>query len=49
MARIDPSDMAPDDSAEWAALLSQALMDTGGPLSAEERAWADEVLRVHGE
>jgi Arc/MetJ-type ribon-helix-helix transcriptional regulator len=36
--------LALDDVAGWGALLAQALTDTGGPLSASERAWADEVL-----
>jgi Arc/MetJ-type ribon-helix-helix transcriptional regulator len=35
-----------DDVAGWGALLAEALRDTGGPLSAEEKAWADEVLGV---
>lgn len=33
-----------DDVAGWGALLAEALRDTGGPLSDEERAWADEIL-----
>ncbi|HET6873755.1 MAG TPA: hypothetical protein VFH70_03200 [Acidimicrobiales bacterium] len=33
-----------DDVAGWGALLAEALRKTGGPLSAEERAWADEAL-----
>jgi len=33
-----------DDVAGWGALLAEALRETGGPLSDEERAWADEVL-----
>jgi Arc/MetJ-type ribon-helix-helix transcriptional regulator len=33
-----------DDVAGWGALLAQALRETGGPLSDDERAWADEVL-----
>ena len=33
-----------DDFAGWGAMLAQALAESGGPLSAEERAWADEVL-----
>jgi Arc/MetJ-type ribon-helix-helix transcriptional regulator len=36
--------VALDDVAGWGALLAEALRDTGGPLTAEERAWADEVL-----
>jgi Arc/MetJ-type ribon-helix-helix transcriptional regulator len=31
--------------AGWGVLLGRALEDTGGPLSAEERAWADAILR----
>lgn len=38
--------VALDDAAGWGALLAEALRDTGGPLSAEERAWADAVLGV---
>jgi Arc/MetJ-type ribon-helix-helix transcriptional regulator len=33
-----------DDDAGWGALLAEALRETGGPLSDEERAWADEIL-----
>ena len=33
-----------DDVAAWDALLGEALRETGGPLSEEERAWADDVL-----
>lgn len=33
-----------DDIAGWGALLAQALHDTGGPLSRDEKAWADEML-----
>ncbi len=33
-----------DDVAGWGALLAEALRTTGGPLSDEERAWADEIL-----
>jgi Arc/MetJ-type ribon-helix-helix transcriptional regulator len=36
--------VALDDLAGWGALLAEALRDTGGPLTTEERAWADEVL-----
>ena len=35
-----------DDVAGWGALLAEALRDTGGLLSAEERAWADGVLSM---
>jgi Arc/MetJ-type ribon-helix-helix transcriptional regulator len=35
-----------DDVAGWGALLAEALQETGGPLSDEERSWADEVLGV---
>lgn len=38
--------VALDDYAGWDAMLSEALIETGGPLTAKERAWADEVLRV---
>lgn len=33
-----------DDVSDWGAMLARALEDTGGPMTAEERAWADEVL-----
>ena len=34
------------DVAGWGALLAEALEATGGPLSDQERAWADEILGV---
>lgn len=34
-----------DDVAGWQRTLDEALIASGGPLSAEERAWADDVLR----
>lgn len=36
--------VALDDVAGWGAMLAEALRDSGGPLSADERAWADETL-----
>lgn len=36
--------VALDDVAGWGALLAEALRETGGPLSDDERAWADEQL-----
>jgi len=36
--------VALDDVAGWGAMLAQALRQTGGALSHEERSWADEVL-----
>jgi Arc/MetJ-type ribon-helix-helix transcriptional regulator len=38
--------VALDDVAGWGAMLADALRDTGGDLSREERSWADEVLGV---
>jgi Arc/MetJ-type ribon-helix-helix transcriptional regulator len=38
--------VALDDVAGWGAMLAEALQETGGPLSDEERAWADRVLGV---
>lgn len=38
--------LALDDVAGWGALLAAALRETGGPLSAEERRWADDILGV---
>ena len=37
-----------DDVAGWGALLAEALRGTGGPLSDDERAWADQVLGGSG-
>lgn len=37
--------VALDDTAGWNAALSEALASTGGELSAQERAWADSVLK----
>jgi len=34
------------DIAGWGAMLGLALEQTGGPLTARERAWADTVLRA---
>jgi Arc/MetJ-type ribon-helix-helix transcriptional regulator len=36
--------IALDDIAGWGAMLAEALRQTGGPLSDDERAWADDVL-----
>lgn len=38
--------VALDDVAGWGAVLAEALDETGGKLSAEEKAWADEALGV---
>lgn len=38
--------VALDDVAGWGAMLAQALQETGGPLSAEEKTWADATLGV---
>lgn len=40
--------VALDDVAGWGAMLADALSDTGGELSRDERRWADEVLGVKG-
>lgn len=37
-------EIALDDVAGWGALLAEALRETGGPLSEEDRAWADGIL-----
>ena len=37
-----------DDAAGWRGTLDDALEATGGPLTDEERRWADEVLHVTG-
>ncbi len=36
--------VALDDVAGWGAMLAEALRRTGGEMSDEERAWADDVL-----
>ena len=36
--------VAIDDVAGWGALLAEALRESGGPLTDEERAWADDLL-----
>jgi Arc/MetJ-type ribon-helix-helix transcriptional regulator len=38
--------VALDDAAGWELLLDTSLAATGGPLTDEERRWADEVLGV---
>lgn len=39
--------VALDDVAGWGALLAEALRETGGPLSDEERRWSDDILGVN--
>ena len=36
--------VALDDVAGWGTMLADALRDTGGELSHEERSWADNLL-----
>jgi Arc/MetJ-type ribon-helix-helix transcriptional regulator len=36
--------VALDDVAGWGAMLAEALAETGGQLTAEERRWADGIL-----
>jgi Arc/MetJ-type ribon-helix-helix transcriptional regulator len=36
--------VALDDVAGWGAMLAKALRETGGALSDQERAWADDLL-----
>lgn len=38
--------LALDDAAGWQRTLDEALAASGGPLSDDERRWADEVLRA---
>ena len=38
--------VALDDVAGWGAMLAQALDESGGPMSVDERAWADKALGV---
>lgn len=40
--------VALDDVAGWGAMLADALAETGGELTDEERAWADRVLGTSG-
>ncbi len=35
------------DAAGWQTMLEDALQETGGPLTNQERAWADGVLDPH--
>jgi len=35
-----------DDAAVWAQMLADALEETGGPLTAEEVAWAEDIIGV---
>ena len=37
-----------DDVAGWRALLSQALVATGGAMTDQERQWADQILGGSG-
>ena len=36
--------VALDDIAGWSAMLNDALSETGGPLTTNEREWADAIL-----
>jgi Arc/MetJ-type ribon-helix-helix transcriptional regulator len=36
--------IALDDVAGWGAMLAEALRESGGTLSDDERAWADDIL-----
>jgi Arc/MetJ-type ribon-helix-helix transcriptional regulator len=36
--------VALDDVAGWGAMLAEALRETGGALTDDERAWADDIL-----
>jgi len=38
--------VALDDVAGWGAALAEALRETGGALSKDERTWADGILAV---
>lgn len=37
-------DVALQDAAGWRAMLDEAMQQTGGPLTAKERAWVDSFL-----
>ncbi len=41
-------EVALDDVTGWGVLLAQALAETGGEMTAEERRWADDVLGREG-
>ena len=41
--------VALQDLTGWGAVLAGALAETGGPLTADERAWADDVLGTPAE
>jgi Arc/MetJ-type ribon-helix-helix transcriptional regulator len=36
--------LALSDAAGWREMLEEGLRQTGGPLTAEERTWADKIL-----
>ena len=38
--------VALDDAAGWREMLDSALLQTGGPLTKKERAWADGLLSL---
>jgi Arc/MetJ-type ribon-helix-helix transcriptional regulator len=40
--------VALDDIAGWGAMLAEALRQSGGALTDDERAWADQVLGTTG-
>jgi hypothetical protein len=42
---MTPPEKALDSKDDWIAALAMALDETGGPITDEERAWADAVLR----
>jgi Arc/MetJ-type ribon-helix-helix transcriptional regulator len=37
------------DAAGWREMLGEALQQTGGPLTKNERAWADAILSPRGQ
>lgn len=41
--------VALSDAAGWREMLKEALQQTGGPLTAKERAWADTILSTRQE
>ncbi len=41
--------VALSDAAGWKDMLDEALQQTGGPLTAKERAWADTILSTQRE
>ena len=46
MPELPARPLPQDDDAVWDTLLAEALQETGGPISSDERAWADKMLGI---